>query len=444
MKFGQPKEPVNLWGHVRTREDIERERAIIEKELKEFKEKSDVEVEFTGGDIVSTEMEVFKLSKELSDADAILVYGTCNFANILEAVGAFNKPTIIFIKVYRGKCLYSQAEVVNPRFIRGETDEVLVKDSDVFVVFDDYEKLLKLIRAMNAIKQLHRTHTLCIGTPYGWQMRYREVRQAQRKLGLKVSYVTYGEFASLIKKASKNKEVRNRARELAENMSKKALGIIEPSKDDIVKSMIAYLVLKKLINKRKANSVTVSGCFLEYLAITGTPACMNLSILNDEGIVAGCEGDFACHSGQLLLSYVSNKPVAFYDPIVHPDANKIILAHCTSPLKMRGFDKDEEKFIIRSQDSSNRGVAVQVKYSEGQEVTIVSTAFEVDKMVITKGKIMRSPEYPICRSQVEVKVKDSKKVYENWVGFHMAMGYGDYIEEMENACRILKIQCIVL
>lgn len=444
LRFGQPATPVNLWGFARTREDVEKERAIVEKELEDLKRKSPFEIEFAGGDIISTEFEVFDISKELGEADAILVYGTTDFANILDAVTAFNLPTIVFIKVYRGENLYEQAEVINPRFLRGETDQIVIKDPDIYVIFDDYDRLLRVLTAMNAVKKTRNTRVLCLGVPYGWQFRYREVRAAQRKLGLKVDYVTYSEFTEFMRRASEEQKIRSKAEKMATEMLDKALKVVEPSKEDLVKAATAYLVVEELVKDRDINAVTVSDCFSAFPSITGTPACMILSKLNDQRIVAGCEGDFNALSAQLLLSYVSDRPVCFLDPIVHPEANKVIVAHCTSPLLMEGYEGQKRPYILRSQDSSNAGVSVQLVHPEGQEVTLADPSFDLEKIVVTKGKILRNTDYPVCRNQLEVEVPDSKKLWENWVGFHWVMVYGDYVEEIQEACKMLGIECIVV
>jgi len=419
MRFGQPATPVNLWGFARTREDVENERAIVEKELEGLKKKSPFEIEFGGGNIISTEFEVFDISKELSEADAIIVYGTTDFANILDAVAAFNLPTIVFIKVYLGENLYEQAEVINPRFLRGETDQLVIKDPNIHVIFDDYDRLLRVLTAMNAIKKARNTRVLCLGAPYGW-------------------------LTELIRRASKDAEIESKAEKIATETSQKALKVVEPSREDLVKAVTAYLVVEKLVKDRNANAVTVSDCFSAFPSITGTPACMILSKLNDQRIVAGCEGDFNTLAAQLILSYVSDRPVCFLDPIVHPEANKVIVAHCTSPLLMEGYEGQKKPYILRSQDSSNAGVAVQLVHPEGQEVTLADPSFDLEKMVVTKGKILRNTDYPICRNQIEVEVADSKKLWENWVGFHWVMVYGDYIEEMQEACKMLGIECIVV
>ncbi|RLF03221.1 MAG: hypothetical protein DRJ59_01245 [Thermoprotei archaeon] len=423
-RFGQPLTPVYLWGFATSREDVEEERKIVERELTKLREVSEFDLEFSGGYIISTEDEVFEIADELQDSDAIMVFGTCDFANILEAVCALNKPTIIFIKLYLGEHLYAQAEVVNPRFLRGETDTIFVKDRDIFVVFDNYGRVLRILRALNALKRARETVCLCLGVPYGWQMRYREVRAAQKKLGFKVRYASYSRFKKILEEIRDDKEAFREAKELADAIINKASKIVEPSKEDLLNAAIAYLALKRLLREKKANAITISDCFITFPGIAGTPPCLPLSLLNDEGIVAGCEGDFSAFAAQLLLCYVSNRPVMFLDPIVHPEVNKVILAHCTSPLRLEGYEGGERPLILRNQDALRSGVGVQALHKEGEEITMIDPGFELETMVIMKGRITRNTDYPICRNQFEVEISDGRKLWNNLVGFHWVAAYG--------------------
>jgi L-fucose isomerase-like protein len=442
LRFGQPQIPTYLWGDFRSKKDVEEEKRVVKEELKALEKRAEFELKIEGGDIFTEEAEVFEHATELKQADVVLVYGTTDFSNLLEAISALNRWTIVFIKVYKGK-LYEQAEVVNPRFLRGETDKREV-DQGIQVVFDDYEELLRILRAMQAIKRVRESNCLCFGVPYGWQMRYREVRAAEQKLGFGVSYLSYKEFKERLAGAKAKKVIKERATKLANEIFEGAKEVKEPSREDCFNACQAYLVMKELVKEKGANSLTVSDCFSTFWALTKTPACLPLTLFNDRGVVAGCEGDFAAFSAQLLLSFLASKPVFFLDPIVHPSANKVILAHCTSPLLPNGFKSKKLPYVLRSQDALHKGVAVQLLHPKEREVTLVDPSFDLSKFVVTLGKITRSTNYEICRNQFEVKVKDSKALFEQWVGFHWVACYGNYLEEIKRACKLLEIECLCL
>ena len=61
-----------------------------------------------------------------------------------------------------------------------------------------------------------------------------------------------------------------------------------------------------------------------------TTACLPLSILNDGGYTAFCQGDFVVIPSGVLLHYISGKPVFLNDPSF-PHDSVMTLAHCTAP-----------------------------------------------------------------------------------------------------------------
>lgn len=91
---------------------------------------------------------------------------------------------------------------------------------------------------------------------------------------------------------------------------------------------------------------------------------------------------------------------------------------------------------------SNYGAAPKPIFKAG-EVTIAGFSFDLDKMLIVKGKVVGSPDLKICRSQVEVKVSNASQILENWQGFHWALVYGDYVEELKAICKMKEIEALV-
>ena len=53
--------------------------------------------------------------------------------------------------------------------------------------------------------------------------------------------------------------------------------------------MRLYRAIKRIVEEEKLSALTLS-CF-KLIEQTGTTGCLALSLLNDDGIIAGCEGD---------------------------------------------------------------------------------------------------------------------------------------------------------
>ncbi|GAI73671.1 unnamed protein product, partial [marine sediment metagenome] len=105
------------------------------------------------------------------------------------------------------------------------------------------------------------------------------------------------------------------------------------NKKSIDGALKIYNGFKAIVNKYKLNGITVR-CF-DLLEIYKNTGCLGLSLLNDEGIIAGCEGDIPALISMAILHYLTNEPVFMANPSsIDIDNNEIILAHCTLPLNM--------------------------------------------------------------------------------------------------------------
>lgn len=258
-------------------------------------------------------------------------------------------------------------------------------------------------------------------------------------LATKVRTVGRQRFAEEYEKIGATEEVKG----IAEEYTKGAQKIVEPSNQDIINAARAYMAAKKLLADYEADAIT-----LDCLGLIGgrhidTSPCMAFSRLNDEGVPAGCEADFDAILTMLLLKHLFGKPSFMQDPVPETVKNIFVGAHCTSPTKLDGYGKESEPFILRSHSESNIGVSPQVLWREGQEVTI--TKFQgPGKMIIGSGTVVGNVNTPPaggCRTSVEIKVDDVPDV-RDVKGFHQLIMYGNYAKELNAFCQLFGIEAI--
>jgi len=142
-----------------------------------------------------------------------------------------------------------------------------------------------------------------------------------------------------------------------------------------------------------------------------------------------------------LMRWIANKPVAFYDPTVNIGEGKLILAHCTSPTRMRGFNEQPFRYIATTHHESNTSVAPKVLYEPGV-VTIAGFSYDLSRLIVIRGEATGPTYLRICRDQIEVKVSDAAAALEGWQGFHWVMAYGDYVRELELLARLTGTQLV--
>ena len=92
--------------------------------------------------------------------------------------------------------------------------------------------------------------------------------------------------------------------------------------------MRLYRAIKRIVEEEKLSALTLS-CF-KLIEQTGTTGCLALSLLNDDGIIAGCEGDLQSIFTQLAVKVLTGKASFMANPsMINARTNEIVLAHCT-------------------------------------------------------------------------------------------------------------------
>ncbi len=414
---------------------------VVDNEKKKLEEEIDnlskeLKVKFIGGEILNSEEQ---LDSSFSDVDIMLVSLLGGISDeILHVLYSYNIPMIIYTKDI-GE-IFSWGSLWYPYFMK-DIRKMGGGNVDVVTNVDELRDKLKII---GAAKKLRTTKILCIGNPMYSPFRsrmwgYFGVRKAREKFGVQIEFISASKFIEMIK----NMDYRQEAASVAEEFMSGALEIKEPTKEKIVDAARLYLLIKDVIAKRDVNAFTINCLESQIISQTGMVPCFALSRLNNEGIPAACEADITSLMNMLMVSYISNKPCFMVNPYLYPCSDRVILSHCVSPTKLDGISKEPSPYIIRSHFDSGQGVASQVLLREEQEVTITGLSYDkLDTLMVAKGVIKKNTGFPTCRTQVEVKVENCRKLLDNYHGRHWMLVYGDYKEKLQSLCNLLGINFV--
>ncbi|MGQ9590440.1 MAG: hypothetical protein ACUVYA_09130 [Planctomycetota bacterium] len=247
-------------------------------------------------------------------------------------------------------------------------------------------------------------------------------------LGLKLAYLPRRTFPETLKEIAVTPEVR----EIAEEYRKAALRIVEPTEEDLLNASRNYFAAKRIMEEHGCRGIT-----MDCLGLVGSreipcPPCLAWSKLLDAGIPGVCEADTNAVMSHSVCCALLDKPGFMQDPVPHTVANTFIGAHCVSPTRLRGYGEPREPFALRSHAESDLGVAVQVFWKEGQEVTILQFVGP-SKMILGKGVVLRNLEAPPaggCRTSVELAI-DGPADTRDTKGFHQLFIYGDHVRDFQ-------------
>lgn len=204
-------------------------------------------------------------------------------------------------------------------------------------------------------------------------------------------------------------------------VASQALACREGTPEDMLKAMRLYRAIKRVCKEEKLSAVTLS-CF-KMIERTGTTGCQALAMLNDEGILAGCEGDLQSIFTLLAAKALTGKVGFMANPsMINTRTNELILAHCTIGLKQT------EKYIIRNHFETESGIGIQGLLPTG-DVTIVKCGGEcLDEYYLSTGTLTENTNFiNMCRTQVRIKMNTPAEYFlKNPLGNHHILIQGNY------------------
>ena len=169
-----------------------------------------------------------------------------------------------------------------------------------------------------------------------------------------------------------------------------------------------------------------------------TTGCLALSLLNNEGIPAGCEGDLQAIMTMLMAKAVTGQPSFMGNPsFIDVKRNELLLAHCSIATKTIN------EFIIRDHFETQSGIAIQGLMHEG-DVTIFKCGSEcLDEYYLAEGYMTENTNLSTsCRTQLKIKLNKPVSYFlTNPLGNHHILLQGSHADEIQefmqqNRCKL--------
>ncbi len=202
----------------------------------------------------------------------------------------------------------------------------------------------------------------------------------------------------------------------------------EPSETESNDAGRVYDSLQMLVRSNGLAALSIR-CFDLVVGQKAT-ACYALSKLNDEGIVAGCEGDLVSTVGMLWAHYLTEKPVWMANPAQVDEANNsLLLAHCTVPLTM------VDGYSVRSHFESGLGLGIQGTFLKSAVTVFRIGGKDLDQLWVAEGETEETtPSEHLCRTQVKLRFREpgtAASLLRKPLGNHLLLVLGAYADELE-------------
>ncbi|MHB8276855.1 MAG: L-fucose/L-arabinose isomerase family protein [Candidatus Humimicrobiaceae bacterium] len=240
---------------------------------------------------------------------------------------------------------------------------------------------------------------------------------------------------------------------------------IEVSKEvkpgELIQSIKMYLALKEIVNNYKLSALTVK-CQYELSQVFGMTPCIPLSLLADEGIVSGCEGDILTLITMLIFSLISNETIAYGDVLDVTKDQIILLSSCGfAPFSLAN---EKKKKSIKNINEIINYLSYEQSFKEKGKFSILqgilsSNTFKTG--IVTFGRLYEGiGKYKIIYgtgecldTELRQGIMPAAKILlngnpqvliDNFPSQHYSFCYGDILDPIKDLCKILDIEILCI
>lgn len=288
---------------------------------------------------------------------------------------------------------------------KGKKAEIIHGSSEYIV-----NRISQLETMNNVERKLKSARVGVLGKPSDWlissDMDYALVK---RTLGVDIIDIDLKELMEEIDKP--HEFICSREKELYDT------GFDKKSLDGALK---IYEGLKSIAEKYRLDALTVR-CF-DLLGIYKNTGCIGVSLLNDEGIIAGCEGDVPSLLSMLIMNCLTGRPAFMANPsLVDSAENTVKFAHCTLPLTMT------ENYRLDTHYESDMGVGIKGFIKTGRS-TVFKLSSDCSSFFVSGADLIENlDEKNLCRTQINMRLdEDVSYFFTNPLGNHHIICTGDY------------------
>ena len=273
-----------------------------------------------------------------------------------------------------------------------------------------YEKFFRVEQKLRAMKLgvIGHPSDWLIGSPYS-------VRDIKKRLGIDVIHIPMKEFLDLYEE-----------RILGDTKAMKRFLEKTSRREDLRKSLYVHGALKQLCKKYGLSGFTLR-CF-DLLTKKQETSCLAFAMLNDEGIIATCEGDVPTMLTMAIIEALTDRPSFMANPSeFDTEFGEAIFAHCTCPLSM------VSSYTLATHFESGLGFGVRGQFPK-KRMTMVKLNANLASIRALGCRVIENPlRSDLCRSQIRVRFDDDiQQLIEDPYGNHVAFAEGDIRSEIED------------
>lgn len=285
----------------------------------------------------------------------------------------------------------------------------------------DERSLPRLARHLEVHRRLQSARLGRIGVPSDWLVASVPSAELVRATwGPTVVDVPMQEVFEALRDADTGETQRVR-----DQVTASAEAVREPSPADVDAAARVTVALRAVVRAHRLDACTVR-CF-DLVTEARTTGCLALSWLQDEGVVAGCEGDVPAALTLLWMQLMTDRPGFMANPQdVDPAAGTLWLAHCTIARRL------VSRYSLRSHFESSLGVGIAGDVPSGPATVARVGGADLRALFASDGEILGTGDSPArCRTQVLLRLAaDVRELLTRPLGNHHVLAPGHWAEDL--------------
>ena len=303
---------------------------------------------------------------------------------------------------------FLNAEGINGKILHGEMEELVAEIEELA----EYKK----VRDNIASARLG-----VIGQPSDWLIGSQiDYEHATHHWGTEFVDIELDQVYQALEKVDTAK-----AKRIAADFLENATEIVESNAADLVDASKIYLALKEVITKNDLDALTIR-CF-DIVTELNTTGCLALALLNNEGLVSGCEGDIPAAFTMFLAHQLTGQMPFMANPAaIDKNKDEILFAHCTVATDI------SSDYIIRSHFETGIGVGIQGILEKGPVTVFKIGGAGLEQYFVAEGEIIENMDSPnACRTQLKISLPQSSDYFLNdAIGNHHLIIPGYYADKI--------------
>lgn len=284
------------------------------------------------------------------------------------------------------------------------------------------DALLDSLHGFRVKQLLHGSRVGMVGEPSDWLIASSQnPADISDRWGITVKQIPLKELEKQLRSQPPDS-----ADPLIDDLLQQAETIDGLDREELSGAVHIYRQLGSLASRYNLNALSLR-CF-DLVTAHRKTGCFALAQLNDDGIIAGCEGDLPSALGMLWGRLMTGTLPWMANPSrIDPANNTLVLAHCTVPRSLtRGYR-------LLSHFESDTGVAIAGQFNSGPVTLLRLGGSTLQELWTAQGELTGNGEAPdLCRTQIHISLQQGNvlDLLERPLGNHTLVLSGHHAERL--------------